>query len=109
MAYPTKLLMLRAERVLIYLYTRKSRKIKYTRAQGESQAIGHWAPTAGMHFNGHSDASFEVSRSTSGYIFLLAGGAVLRSWLAPSQHVRLSSCADYSPFSVCPKRTRLSS
>ena len=83
MAYPTKLLMLRAERVLIYLYTRKSRKIKYTRAQGESQAIGHWAPTAGMHFNGHSDASFEVSRSTSGYIFLLAGGAV--SWAVKKQ------------------------
>lgn len=83
MAYPTKLLMLRAERVLIYLNTRKSYKIKYHNGSNSSSPVGHWAPTAGKHFEGHSDASFDVSRSTSGYIFKFAGGPV--AWAVKKQ------------------------
>ena len=83
MAYPTKLLMLRAERVLIYLNTRKSYKIKYHNGSNSTSPVGHWAPTAGKHFEGHSDASFDVSRSTSGYIFKFAGGPV--AWAVKKQ------------------------
>ena len=84
-AYPTAELLKEAERALIYLYATRALQLTY---RGDRvQKDGSFAPTIGpLLDDGSSDASFEVGRSTSGYVWRMAGAAV--SWGMKKQQSR---------------------
>ena len=84
-AYPTAELLKEAERALIYLYA--TRALRLTYRGDRAQTDGSFAPTIGpLLDDGSSDASFEVGRSTSGYVWRMAGAAV--SWGMKKQQSR---------------------
>ena len=85
MAWPTKELLGAAQRVVAHLYHRRhDYKIRYTR---DPTLTCDFAPDL---LEGASDASFEQARSTSGYIFIWALGAI--AWCTRKQKsVALSS------------------
>ena len=84
-AYPTAEMLKEAERVLIYLYNTRDLKLTY---RGTTHGMdGSLAPTIGpLLDDGSSDASFEVGRSTSGYVWRMCGAAV--SWGMKKQQSR---------------------
>ena len=89
LAYPNEKLMLAAERIAIYLYRTRQLKIRY-QPTVSSRVRGDWAPSAGPVTDGLSDASFEQSRSTSGYVYFFAMAAI--AWVVKKQSsIALSS------------------
>ena len=90
-ACPTEGLLHEAERVLVYLYHTRTIAITYRADTVLQRLCADWAPVRGPVTDGHSDASFELGRSTSGYDFMLAGAAV--AWgVKKQQSVALSTC-----------------
>ena len=85
MAYPTKELLGLAERVVAHLYHRRhTYKIRYSR---DPTLVCGFAPDV---LEGASDSSFEQQRSTSGFVFMWALGAI--AWCTRKQKsIALSS------------------
>jgi hypothetical protein len=81
-AWPNPDLLKRAERILIYLDGTKHLKIVYSKTGTADDSLKHfWAPR--IILEGYSDASFEVSHSTSGFVFMLANAAI--AWMCKKQ------------------------
>ena len=84
-AYPTPEILKEAERALIYLYG--TRALRLTYCGDKSHMDCSLAPTAKKLLeDGSSDASFEVGRSTSGYVWRMCGAGV--SWGMKKQQSR---------------------
>ena len=65
-------LLKRAERVLIYAIGTKHLKLTYTKT--DKTATFEWAPRV-TTLDGHSDSTFDLAHSTTGWLFRLANAA----------------------------------
>ena len=83
MAYPDVQLLHEAERVLIYLYEHRHLKLTYTVDCCSGPATFDWAPNRGPVTDGDADASFEIRRSTSGYMYFICCVAI--AWCVRKQ------------------------
>jgi hypothetical protein len=73
-AYATPDLLLRAERILIYLIGTKDYAITYSRTGDVKPKIA-WAPRTVV--TGMSDATWDMAHSTTGYVFSVANAAAV--------------------------------